>query len=105
MGKDRPWLRVIMILPLIAMIFGAGYLAGFSHSTILAQGQDTEPANTVKLFSPFWETWNLVHERYVDPIDDEKLMEGAATGMVAALGDQHTEYMNPQLFTEVNTEL
>ena len=86
MYRDRHWLRIVMIVPLVALIFGAGYFAGATHPAIFAQGQDTQPASTVKLFAPFWEAWNLVHERYVDPIDDEKLMEGAASGMVAALG-------------------
>ena len=26
---------------------------------------------------PFWETWNLLHENYVDPLDDTALMESA----------------------------
>src|SRR5262249_14513091 len=94
-----------MIIPLVALIFGAGFFAGATHPAIFAQGQDTQPSDTVKLFAPFWESWNLVHERYVDPIDDQKLMEGATSGMVNALGDPHTAYMNPQLFNEVNTQL
>src|SRR5579864_5140936 len=102
MFRDRRWLRIVMIVPLVALIFGAGYFAGVTHPAIFAQGQDTQPANTVKLFAPFWEAWNLVHERYVDPIDDEKLMEGAASGMVAALGDPHSAYMPPDLFTALN---
>jgi carboxyl-terminal processing protease len=34
------------------------------------------------LFIPFWETWDIVHEYYVDqPVDDEAMMYGAIQGM------------------------
>jgi len=38
------------------------------------------------LFIPFWETWDIVHEYYVDqPLDDEALMQGAIQGMITTL--------------------
>jgi len=58
------------------------------------------------LFEPFWETWDLVHKQYVDqPVDDIALMRGAISGMLAALGDEHTSYMDPSQFKEVNSTL
>ncbi|MBK8899979.1 MAG: S41 family peptidase [Anaerolineaceae bacterium] len=48
-------------------------------------------------FEPFWEVWNLVHERYLrQPVDDAALVEGAIDGMLAALEDPHTRYLSPQ---------
>ncbi|MCX6064343.1 MAG: S41 family peptidase [Chloroflexi bacterium] len=67
---------------------------------------EATPDNLKAIFSPFWETWDLVHRQYVDqPVDDTKLMRGAITGMLAALGDQHTSYMDPSQFTQANTSL
>ena len=64
------------------------------------------PNNLTTLFAPFWETWDLVHKQYVDqPVDDIKLMRGAISGMLAALGDQHTSYMDPVQFKEANSSL
>lgn len=64
------------------------------------------PTELQPLFSPFWETWNLVHKQYVDqPVDDLKLMRGAISGMLASLGDKHTSYMDPSQFTQANTSL
>ncbi len=99
------WIRILVGFALVIVIFGIGFVAGATLPTIFAITEDREPANTVKLFEPFWQTWNLVHDQYVDPIDDEKLMEGAASGMVASLGDRHTAYMNPTLFTSLNSDL
>ena len=40
------------------------------------------------LFTPFWESWDLLHEYYVDqPLDDNALMESAIRGMISALKD------------------
>ena len=55
------------------------------------------PEELEKLFAPFWETWDIVHEEYVDqPVDDLALMRGAIEGMLGALDDPHTSYMDPE---------
>lgn len=47
-------------------------------------------------FAPFWETWNLVNERYYDqPLDPETLTAGAIEGMLGTLDDPHTRYLPP----------
>ena len=67
---------------------------------------DSTPTDLQTLFKPFWEAWELVHTQYVDqPVDDLALMQGAISGMLAALGDQHTSYMDPQEFTDANAGL
>jgi carboxyl-terminal processing protease len=105
MTIKKRWLRAISIVCVVILIFGMGFFAGVTNRSTFAQGQTGQPANTEALFAPFWEAWNLVHQRYVDPIDDQKLMEGATSGMMNALGDRHTAYMNPQLFESLNSDL
>ncbi|NLN69920.1 MAG: S41 family peptidase [Chloroflexi bacterium] len=64
------------------------------------------PEDLQGLFSPFWETWGIVHEEYVDqPVDDLALMRGALKGMLDALEDKHTSYMTPEEFTQANEAL
>lgn len=64
------------------------------------------PTDLEKLFSPFWETWTLLHNEYVDqPLDDVLLMRGAIRGMLESLGDQHTSYMDPKEFKDENSSL
>ncbi len=64
------------------------------------------PDNLKTLFQPFWETWDLVHKQYVDqPVDDLKLMRGAINGMLGALGDEHTSYMDPVVFKQADSSL
>ncbi len=68
--------------------------------------QATTDEELEELFKPFWESWDLLHENYVDqPLDDLALMRGAISGMLAATGDKHTSYMNPEQFEQANAEM
>ena len=59
-----------------------------------------------ELFQPFWESWELLHRNFVDqPLDDQVLMRGAIQGMLAATGDIHTSYMDPETFAQANAEM
>lgn len=75
-------------------------------ATASPEEQSATPGEYQSLFGPFWEAWNLVHENYVDqPVDDVALMRGAISGMMQALGDKHSSYMDPKDFQEANASL
>lgn len=107
---------------LLAGAFSGGFLAanllpaGNAIPTIndlnpFSSGPSTEqnaatPDELETLFIPFWEAWNIVHEQYVDqPVDDLALMQGAIRGMMDALGDQQTFYMEPQVYENETSSL
>jgi carboxyl-terminal processing protease len=83
-------------------IFGAGYLLGAQSAPTSAQ---TELAELDELFAPFWETWDLLHQSYVDPVDDTTLMEGGLRGMLEVLGDPNTGYMTPREYRMATEDL
>lgn len=67
---------------------------------------DTQPQSTDELFQPFWEVWKLVNKNYVDqPVDQDAMMRGAIRGMLEALGDQHTSYMDPHQYQQATMEM
>lgn len=69
-------------------------------------GSVATPANTEELFEPFWQSWDLVHDIYIDqPVDDEALMQGAIRGLMDSLGDQHSSYMDPDQYRQANLPL
>jgi carboxyl-terminal processing protease len=66
-----------------------------------ASGNSATPEELKQLFQPFWQSWDLVHQQYVNqPVDDTKLMQGAIKGMLDSLGDPHTTYMDPSSFSQ-----
>lgn len=71
-----------------------------------AAGQSGTPTELETLFVPFWEAWDIVHREYlVQPLDDAALMQGAIRGMMEALGDEHSTYMDPQEYEDANTAM
>ncbi len=59
-----------------------------------------------ELFQPFWQAWDIVHQKYVDqPVDDTQLMQGAIRGMIDSLGDEHSSYMDPDEYLQANLPL
>jgi carboxyl-terminal processing protease len=76
------------------------------EATPSPEQESATPEEFQALFAPFWQAWNLVHENYVDqPIDDVALMRGAISGMMQALGDQHSTYMDPEEYKQANESL
>jgi carboxyl-terminal processing protease len=69
-------------------------------------GPDLKPISRTELFQPFWQAWDIVHDRYIDqPVDDVVLMRGAIQGMLKALGDEHTSYLDPDLTKHFEAQL
>lgn len=69
-------------------------------------GDSATPDELQTLFQPFWQTWDLVNQNYVDqPVDHELMMRGAIRGMLEALNDQHTSYLDPEMFESANAQL
>jgi carboxyl-terminal processing protease len=99
------WLTASFTLVLIAAVFTGGYLLGAHAPNESAGAQGNQPPETEELFAPFWETWTLLHENYVDPLDDEELMESALRGMMQSLGDPNTDYMDPDMYSRVNESM
>lgn len=84
---------------LAILLLTGGYTLGQSE---LAPIQFFGPASNSsalaeQAFRPFWESWQLIHEEFVDqPLDDLRLAEGALHGMLATLEDPNTRYLPPQ---------
>lgn len=118
-------LKIVLIVLGIIFVAAASFSGGFAVGHFLpfagfeslptetyvpptpsAEQQSATPQELQTLFKPFWEAWNIVHEQYVDqPVDDLALMQGAIRGMIDALGDQHSSYMDPVTFQTANDEL
>ncbi|MDI6768995.1 MAG: S41 family peptidase [Anaerolineales bacterium] len=118
-------LRFILILfvagVLVVGSFGGGFVAGQflplapkiglplpqpPTATPLSPSTGGTPEELQTLFAPFWESWQLAHQYYVDqPLDDVQLMRGAIRGMLASLGDKHTSYMDPQEYSDATISI
>jgi len=95
------------LLALLAVFLIAGAFSGgvFVGRMIPAQTNE-ETSELDLLFEPFWETWQYVQEGFINqPVDDNKLMQGAIRGMLESLDEKHTSYMDPEEYKEINAPL
>lgn len=107
----------LVAIILLAGAFSGGFIAGQlipsagqvpflsdlipSLPTVAPEQTSATPDELQSLFAPFWEAWNIVHTQYVEqPVDDVTLMQGAIRGMMDALGDDQTFYMDPEVYKD-----
>ncbi|MDZ4769072.1 MAG: S41 family peptidase [Chloroflexota bacterium] len=98
-------LRGLPVVAGLAIVFFVGYGLGNQQSIGYAQDQYGTPEDVREAFAPFWEVYALIQDQYVEEVPIAQLVEGAATGMVDALGDPYSGYMDPELFASLNRDL
>lgn len=127
--NTRPLIVVASVVVALILLTGAcsaGFIAGqtFNLTTnptdfsLLIPGLEGPAATQVptdvggtpdelqELFKPFWQTWNVVKNEFVEqPVDEEAMMRGAIHGMLESLGDEHTSYLDPEMFKRANAQL
>ncbi len=49
----------------------------------------------------FWEVWELIQDKYIEPVEEETLIRGSVEGMLRSLEDPHTMYLTPESLREL----
>ncbi len=84
---------VVVVVALMLAAFGVGYGTGQR-----SQAASATRAQGLRLLETLL---NRVHETYIDPtVDEQPLFIGAAKGMLDALGDPYTRFMDPRAFND-----
>ncbi|MAG44301.1 peptidase S41 [bacterium] len=100
--------RYIQVILLLAM-FVLGYFIGQTNNDSLGQIKlnhtespewqlKTEELKKEVDMSLFWDTWQLLEEKYVDSneLDEQDMIYGAIKGMVNSLNDPYSLFMTPE---------
>jgi len=78
-----------LILLLAATVFAVGFFVG--------KGQVAYAPEEVDL-SLFWQVFHLLQEKFIDQekLDIQRMIHGAISGMIQALGDPYTVFLTPE---------
>ncbi len=101
-------LRHVTTAAVVTLIFTLGFALGASNSRTDAQeanGLNLLSPEAAEAFRPVFQIFNMINEQYVDPVDTNILIDGAAAGMVDALEDTYSGYMNPEVYPMFSTDL
>lgn len=98
--------RSIITAMLIAAIGGsfvAGVFVGYRNAPAedkITSIFNKKPAISASVdFAPFWETWNILNEKFVSAngtTTDQEKVYGAIQGLVASFGDPYTVFFPPE---------
>lgn len=107
--------NIVLILVLVALSGGVGYRLGTNEVKTSWKGFVPNLTVTNRLpttqqdadFSLFWEVWGKVSTIYVDKaqLDAQKMVYGAISGMVAAVGDPYTVFLPPKQNVQAKEQL
>lgn len=109
--QGRPLLKVaILCLAVSLLSFFIGINLGKTSSYRNTDAEDIVAATVtdqsdIELLKPISDVMKLIKSKYIDDVDTEKLIEGAIKGMVEALGDPYSVYMNQSEFRDFITAL
>lgn len=106
--------KIILFVFIAALLFGGGYFLGasgfkaslnkFPKVTI---SRATPPDKGDLDFSLFWRVWDSLSAKYYDKtkINPGKMVYGAISGMVSAIGDPYTVFLPPDKNKVVQEDL
>ncbi|MBI4363301.1 MAG: S41 family peptidase [Candidatus Doudnabacteria bacterium] len=101
----KTWITALVLL---AVGFGAGF--GVGQGRIKIEGGKVEinqgipPQNAD--YSLLWDALEQLNSKFVDrPLDQQKLLYGAVSGLVSAAGDPYTVFFNPEEAKQFADEL
>ena len=94
--------NLVGIVLVVMLAFSVGYFVGQQPDAAPVSAQVD---NTDEIFDTFFEVYDLVNQRYIDPLDQETLMIGAINGMLESIGDEDTGYMNAEEYERWNQSL
>ncbi|MBT3690234.1 S41 family peptidase [bacterium] len=119
--KNKKIILGVSLLILAIIIFFIGLVVGLNKQLDLEKSpsgiQDTgRVLNTDALpeylakdvnFKLFWKVWDIIRSKYIDrdQITDAQLFYGSMKGVVAALGDPYSVFLDPVISEEFTEEL
>lgn len=103
-------LITIGILWIAVIFYFTGYLIG--HKNIVFEGSYKPKITNLDLKKPesvdfgiFWKAWNMISDKYVGTYSAQKLVNGAIKGMVDALDDPYSNFLDQTENTALQQDL
>jgi carboxyl-terminal processing protease len=97
---------VVVMAVFILVLFMSGFemkwtLINLGEGMRKIQGTEyQQPVELPEEFKVLVEAWDMITATYVDPekLDNEKLSQGAVKGLIEALDDPYSLYVNPEMY-------
>lgn len=118
-SEKKKTIKIIIVSILVIISFFVGVIIGISNSEEIDSGNIQNESGKIinKKVKPdylskdvdfklFWEVWNLIKDKYIDPdINEVEMFYGAQAGIVASLGDPYSVFLTPSISEDFTEEL
>ncbi|TAH36131.1 MAG: S41 family peptidase [Alphaproteobacteria bacterium] len=94
-------LRYVKFLAAVALIAGLLSIPSFAANDDKKASKSA--SETYQLLNLFGDVFERTRQEYVEPVEEEKLMEDAINGMLSAL-DPHSSYLNAKNFQDMQVQ-
>lgn len=99
-------LITFVLVGLVAGAYAGGVLASRTLFPPPLPSDGGAPSEWKSHIAIFWEAWRYVHQDfYKTPLDDDALVNGTISGMVEALGDPHTSFIDAKRAEIIRTDM
>ncbi|MBM3129283.1 MAG: S41 family peptidase [Chloroflexi bacterium] len=99
-------LTTTVLVVLVAGAFAGGYGSSRALFPPALPPDGGAPPEWKSSIAVFWEAWNYVHQDYYKmPLNGDTLVNGSVGGMVDALGDPHTTFVDAKRAELVRTNM
>ena len=101
--KVKKYLRLAIIVVLSMMV--GSVITIFIKDDGKSIRNNISRSSKYSEFEPLYEAYDTIMEKYYKDVDSKTLIDGALSGMLSSLDDQHTSYLNKKEKEDFDTEL
>lgn len=82
------------------------FISGMNNPADFLKNTENETSDKID-FSVFWKAWNKIEQKHIDKdsLNRQEMVYGAIDGMVEAVGDPYTSYMNPDESSQFSSDM
>ncbi|HBQ63372.1 MAG TPA: S41 family peptidase [Clostridiales bacterium] len=93
---------LLTVLLTTAVFFWTGEIIGQEDRQVISfDTKSVDPKNIER----FKQVWTQITDNYIDEVDNNKMLEGAISGMVESLGDPYSGYLTPKMMAAMMEEI
>lgn len=118
--SNRSWMTALVVVAVVSYVLGSRWgipslntkrnasIAGVTSVASVRGVGSSAPFTVSKTvdFNQFWDLWTMLKTKYYkQPLDEQKMLYGAMSGLAASTGDPYTVFFEPVLATEFSQSL
>lgn len=100
--KAAVWIISAVLVTNMITFFGSNFISIVLGDKVIVSARENE---LLEKFNKVFVVKDIIESQYVDPLDEQKLIEGAVAGLASGVGDPYTEYITAEEYAQMNESM